>query len=316
MDLLQTLGEIGMGSRLKRISDRLMKVTQQVYTSQNIDFDPYLFPTFNTIINLEKTTNTKIREVLHITQPAVTQSLHKLFKRDLIALSLDDEDKRKKWIQLSPKGEVLFLQLQPIWSVLDQTVKQFTVYDAPSLLEHVNYFEEQLKNGTFMNTVLEKITNLNTIQIIDHEVQYASSFYELNIEWLKTFFYVEDFDKEVLGKPQQYVLDPGGHIFYAKEKNNIVGTVALMKESEKSFELTKMAVAPNQRGKKIGQQLMQHCVDFAKKNNFDRLFLYSNTKLENAIYIYRKFGFAEVPVEANSPYQRSDIKMILDLEAK
>ena len=35
------------------------------------------------------------------------------------------------------------------------------------------------------------------------------------------------------------------------------------------------------------------------------------TASENAIYIYRKYGFIEVPVEANSPYQRSDIKMEL-----
>lgn len=41
--------------------------------------------------------------------------------------------------------------------------------------------------------------------------------------------------------------------------------------------------------------------------------LYSNTKLENAIYIYRKFGFIEITVEPNSPYKRSNIKMIYKL---
>ena len=41
--------------------------------------------------------------------------------------------------------------------------------------------------------------------------------------------------------------------------------------------------------------------------------LYSNKILENAIYIYRKYGFIEVPVEPNSPYERSDIKMVLKL---
>ena len=35
--------------------------------------------------------------------------------------------------------------------------------------------------------------------------------------------------------------------------------------------------------------------------------------LENAIYIYRKYGFIEIPVEENSPYQRSNIKMELPL---
>jgi ribosomal protein S18 acetylase RimI-like enzyme len=72
-----------------------------------------------------------------------------------------------------------------------------------------------------------------------------------------------------------------------------------------------MAVAPKHRGTKIGQQLMQYCSDFVIKNKFDTLVLYSNTLLDNAIYIYRKYGFIEIPVEEKSPYQRGNIKMEL-----
>jgi len=70
-----------------------------------------------------------------------------------------------------------------------------------------------------------------------------------------------------------------------------------------------MAVSPEHRGHKIGQKLMQYCLDFAKEQQFNRLLLYSSTLLENAIYIYRKFGFIELPLEENTPYKRSDIKM-------
>ncbi len=38
-----------------------------------------------------------------------------------------------------------------------------------------------------------------------------------------------------------------------------------------------------------------------------------NTKLENAIYIYKKYGFIEVDLEKDNPYMRSNIKMILEL---
>jgi GNAT superfamily N-acetyltransferase len=149
------------------------------------------------------------------------------------------------------------------------------------------------------------------LEIVPFQLNYSRAFYDLNIEWLKTYFYVEEYDKEVLGNPVKYIIEPGGHIFFAVEGEQVLGTVALMKGENTSFELTKMAVLPNQRGKKIGQILMQHCVDFASENNFQKLFLYSNTILENAIYIYRKFGFVEIPVEADSPYDRSNIKMEL-----
>ena len=147
------------------------------------------------------------------------------------------------------------------------------------------------------------------IEITAFKPEFAQAFHDLNIEWLETFFYVEDFDKEVLGKPQQYILNRGGHIFFAIENNEVLGTVALMPHNEEYFELTKMAVSPEARGKKIGQKLMQYCIDFSE-NQQKKLLLYSNTKLENAIYIYKKFGFIEIPVEANSPYKRSNIKMI------
>jgi len=148
-----------------------------------------------------------------------------------------------------------------------------------------------------------------SIKIIPFQEKFSKVFYDLNIEWLETYFYVEEYDREVLSKPQKYILDTGGHIFFAVENNKVLGTVALMPYSEGVFELTKMAVLPSQRGKKIGQQLMQYCIDFAKNHKSKSLILYSNTILENAIYIYRKYGFVEITVEPDCPYERCNIKM-------
>ncbi|WP_431134411.1 GNAT family N-acetyltransferase [Psychroserpens mesophilus] len=156
---------------------------------------------------------------------------------------------------------------------------------------------------------------MKAFEIIPFDNQYSKDFYELNIEWLKTYFYVEPFDEEVLSKPKVYIIDKGGHIFFVKRDDFIIGTVALMPTpNPKVLELTKMAVQPNLRGQNIGQHLLQYCIDFAKSIQLDALILYSATKLENAIYIYRKFGFIELKLEQNSPYKRSDIKMELKLQ--
>lgn len=48
------------------------------------------------------------------------------------------------------------------------------------------------------------------LKIISYEEAYAKAFYQLNIEWLETFFYVEDFDREVLSNPNKYIIDQGG----------------------------------------------------------------------------------------------------------
>lgn len=311
MDTMKSLGELSMGSRLKRMSDLCMRTIQQAYDQYQIDFDPYLFPAYHSIAQMKSTTNTELWETLQTTQPAVTQTINKLLKKELIEISSDFVDKRKKMISLSEKGSKLYSRVQPLWRAMDQAVKQYTQKPANSLIEHIDQFESAVRSGKFLDSIKENMDNQNEIIITSFDPRYAKVFFDLNIEWLETYFYVEDLDREVLSNPDKYILNPGGHIFFAVEKDEAIGTVALMKVEEGIYELTKMAVRTDQRGRKIGQQLMQYCIDFAKEHNFKKLFLYSNTKLENAIYIYRKYGFIEVEQEADVPYERSNIKMEL-----
>lgn len=149
------------------------------------------------------------------------------------------------------------------------------------------------------------------MKIIPFESQYATDFKDLNIEWLEKYFWVEPHDEEVLGKPGKYIIDPGGQIFLVKDRDQIIGTVALMKIEDGVFELTKMAITPSAQGRNIGQKLMAHTLEFARKRGWQKLIIYSNRKLENAIHIYRKYGFKEIPIEGNNPYSRGDIKMEL-----
>tara|TARA_R110002073_G_scaffold128999_1_gene274964 strand:- start:14174 stop:14638 length:465 start_codon:yes stop_codon:yes gene_type:complete len=151
-----------------------------------------------------------------------------------------------------------------------------------------------------------------SISIIGYNQKYAKDFRDLNIDWLKKFFYVEPYDKEVLGNPQTYILDKGGYIFFAKLENQIVGTVALINDEE-CYELSKMAVSPKYQGLKIGQQLMDYCIQFSKERKWKKIKLYSSTKLGPAINLYKKVGFKEVALEKDVHYVRSDIKMILEL---
>lgn len=312
MDAFQGFGELAIGSRLKRISEFMMKETQLVYNHFNIDFDPYLFPTFKIITNKKSVTNTEIKESLNISQPAVTQAIDKLSKKGLITVTASKADKRKKNIQLSKKGEAFHIQIIPVWNGIHAVIKEFTMDSPSSLIEHLNKLESKLNTKDLSQLIIDKIkmNTPTTLEIIDYNDIYSQDFYNLNIEWLKKYFVIESYDEEVLSKPDTYIIGKGGYIFFAKLNDEIVGTVALMPIEEKgTFELTKMAVSPKHRGFKIGQKLMQHCLDFAREQEFKRLLLYSSRKLENAIYIYRKYGFIEQPLEKNSPYQRSDIKM-------
>ena len=105
------------------------------------------------------------------------------------------------------------------------------------------------------------------IEIIPFDPAYSADFKNLNLDWLNKYFKVEPHDDKVLGDPEKYIIKPGGNIFFAREGKRILGTVALMKIEDDVFELTKMAVTPQSQGKKIGQKLMVHTLEFAKEQD-------------------------------------------------
>ena len=137
----------------------------------------------------------------------------------------------------------------------------------------------------------------------------AIHFKKLNMEWLERYFVVEPIDAIVLSNPQTEIIDKGGVIFMALLEDQIIGTFAYIKKADGFFEFSKMAINPIHRGKGYGNSMMQFALRYAKQHHWKKVVLYSSTNLENAIYLYRKHGFIEVPLEKNLIYSRGNIKM-------
>ncbi len=74
-----------------------------------------------------------------------------------------------------------------------------------------------------------------------------------------------------------------------------------------------MAVDEAFQGNRIGNKMLEFCIEEGKRLNAGKIILYSNTKLEPAIHLYKKFGFKEVPLDS-SGYERANIKMEINLK--
>ena len=153
---------------------------------------------------------------------------------------------------------------------------------------------------------------MNEVKIITYLKQYRDQFKTLNYEWLNKYFEIEPMDEAILSNPQK-IIDDGGQIFLALIDAEAVGTVALIKVNESTFELAKMAVTENHQGKSIGKKLCLAAIEYAKEMHFKSIFLESNSKLTPAINLYKKLGFKTIPGELSSHYKRCDINMSLDL---
>jgi ribosomal protein S18 acetylase RimI-like enzyme len=155
--------------------------------------------------------------------------------------------------------------------------------------------------------------NLNdNIKIIESKPEHFFYFKKFNLEWIDKYFEMEESDEKILNNPEKYILAKGGFIFMAELNDEIVGTCALLKIDDDTFELAKMAVINKAKGKGIGFLLGMKCIEKARQCGAEKIILQSNTILEPAINLYRKLGFEEVDTFP-SEYKRSNIHMELNI---
>jgi ribosomal protein S18 acetylase RimI-like enzyme len=150
------------------------------------------------------------------------------------------------------------------------------------------------------------------IVIVGFNKKYSEQFFMLNKAWIEESWHLEDSDKKDLLNPDKIVLN-GGQIFFALENQKAIGTVAMIKSSDDRFELAKMTVKVDFRGKGIANMLMDECLKFAKENKAKEIFLISNDSLRIARKLYDKYGFKEVDLDSKK-YDRGNVKMRLTLD--
>lgn len=154
------------------------------------------------------------------------------------------------------------------------------------------------------------MTKESEVELIPYSPEHQKIFRELNLEWLDHFNLTESHDLMVLDDPQTTILDRGGFIFLAACNGNVVGSAALIREEDGVYELAKMAVTKEFRGRGISKLLIEQCLSKAAELKARKLSLFSNHQLTTAISLYEKYGFKHVEVK-NSPFATADVRMEL-----
>jgi len=125
---------------------------------------------------------------------------------------------------------------------------------------------------------------------------------------------LEPTDIDVLTHPRERLIEPGGDILFVEDPElGIVGTCALQKTGERQFELTKMGVVPEARGRKAGEFLLHATIERAFALGCDRLYLLSNAKGAAGVHLYEKVGFvhdAGIMEEFGKRYARCNVAML------
>lgn len=317
MDFFDKTGKMAVGSRLRMLTDRITDDAANIYQLYGVDIKPKWFPVLYTLSEGKAKTVTGIAKEIGQTHPSVSNIVKELLSARLVRESVDKTDKRRTAVTLAPQGRRVCDMLTEVCTDVTSAVEEISAATGHDLWRAIGEWEEQLAQKSLLERVKDarKVRESRDVRIVPYEPCYQQVFRSLNEQWITRHWQLEEHDIECISRPQESIIDKGGYIFIALYRDKPVGVCALCKmdDPDYDYELAKLAVSPDARGKGIGYLLCKTVVDKARSLGAEKIFLESNTLLKPAIHTYRKLGFREL-AEYHPSYARGDIQMELSLK--
>lgn len=147
------LGALAIASRLRRLSDVYWQGVTTIYRESGIDFEVKWATVFLLIARRGPISVMELADQLGITHPAVIQIVNELVKHGLIVSEKSEQDSRRRMLTLSPAGEAMIPQMQPLWNAI-QVVNQEMIDSQPhNLLLAIQAIEEALAAQSFASRI-------------------------------------------------------------------------------------------------------------------------------------------------------------------
>lgn len=304
------LGISALGSRIRRLSERITEENSRVYTLYGSSLEPRWFPVFYVLSKEDGLTTSGLAERIGQSHASVSQVVKEMQRRHVVDVIRQPGDARCSHVSLSDAGRALLPALHEQLTDLKAAMQKLRAESQNNLWEALNEFEYLLDQHSLLERIQaeRKERESSGIEIVDYTPAYHEAFRQLNYAWIEQYFTVEEEDRKALDHPDEKILKPGGQILMALYRDEAVGTCALIPMPDGQFELAKMAVSPAAQGLGIGYRLGQAALQRARDLGADSVYLESNTRLAPAINLYHKLGFKRV-VGPPSPYERSNIQM-------
>ena len=221
VDFLDELGELALGSRLKRLSDRLLADAAQVYKNCGHDIQPKWFPLLALLWKHKQVSIVEAAEKLGLTQPAISQFIKELVGVGLVTSTPSPQDSRRKLIVLTEQGKLAIANMQRMWNAVDEAAKSLCDESGTAFYETVQNFEKALANKSLAQRTKEQLSYHVAnpdVEFLAYSAELAPHFKSINAEWIEDMFVMEASDEEILNDPGRVVIEQGGKIYFAKHR--------------------------------------------------------------------------------------------------
>ena len=315
--IFQELGELALASRLKRLSANLMSEVKDVYRQFDFDFDPRWFLPMQVIHRNGDISILEMSQIVGLSHAAINKISKEMESAGIIVSITQSSDKRKRFVSLTEKGLDLFRNLQVFWNAIDLEVKDLLKSVAGGFMTSIDQIEYRLQKEDLSKKIVSRYKRslVDLVEIVEYTDDLSQVFYDINHSWLSEYFELEEMDYKILRHPKEEILDIGGFIYFAKLNNKIVGTVSLIPNNETEFELIKMGVLKEARGKQVGRKLLDVVMDRARSEGAKSVYLETHSVLKAALQLYLDFGFTyTASANINHEYSRDTFAMVYSID--
>ncbi len=317
-DLLKERGHLFLGSRLKRLAERMQADVIHVAERAGLAIQPGQYPLLARLDRYGPQTIGELTEAMELSQPTVTRSVSRLIEMGLVEAGRLHRDQRHKTISLTKAGQAAMATSKAlVWPRIEAAVAEMLAPLSGSFLDQIAAIEDMLAQRPLDQRAFDQKIPAEAgagLSIREFSDDLAGAFRDINVQWIASMYRVEQADRDVLDNPRARIVDPGGAILFVEAEGlGIVGACALQKTGERQYELTKMGVLQIARGRKAGEFLLKAVIARAQALGAERLYLLSNRKSAAAIHLYEKHGFRhedDIMREFGSRYARCDVAML------
>lgn len=144
-DFIRSKGHMTLGSRFRRLGERLQADVQRLAKAEGINVPAGLWPVLGAIDAHGPLTIGGLTQALGISQPGVTRSVAELTRMGLVRSVRGRDDQRQRTAALTPKGAALVgAAKQDLWPRIEKAVAGLCGSQQGPLLDQLTALEAAL----------------------------------------------------------------------------------------------------------------------------------------------------------------------------
>ncbi len=318
MEFIHSLGSAAFVSRVKGLSELMMKDLQRIYRELDTDFEPRWLLLFQFLLRTKaEMPVTVIARELNLTHPAVIQVLEKVEKKGLVKTMQDKKDHRRRLVCLTQKGKELALKISPIWDDIREAVDGLIDETSPMVMEILENLENRLVEKSLYSRVKDnlKFRMLGDIKLIEYEDEYYDTLQEIYLDYLKGQKLSVDVDVVAVKNIIDSIVNNAGKTYLMTYQGKLIGSFAIDMKNGKEAVIRFFCIQKKYADWGIDEKLYEKALSLALNNGVTTIyfFIHSNQGGLRKLMMARGFEESEGDFDFKHPEETYNVIMKLSI---